>query len=109
MAEAAKLIPGRSPGRRVSVNTIWRWCTRGVHGVRLRSVLLGGRRCTTRPWLQEFTEVITAAAEPPGPAVPEVRTQRQRRGAAERAAEELRATWQRRKRPPGGSGAAPPP
>src|SRR5262249_38167301 len=47
LTQAAKLIPGRSEGKTASVNTLWRWCIRGVHGTRLRSVLIGGRRCTT--------------------------------------------------------------
>src|SRR5437016_1510804 len=48
LAEAAALIPGRTPGKRVYVNTVWRWCRKGVRGVRLQSVLIGGQRCTTR-------------------------------------------------------------
>jgi hypothetical protein len=108
LTEAAKLIPGRASGRRVSVTTLWRWCIRGVHGVRLRSVLVGGHRCTTRTWLQEFIEAITSAAEPPERTSPQVRTPRQRQSAADRAAEELKAAWQQHKCPPAGGGAPPP-
>lgn len=109
LAEAAKVIPGRASGKRVSINTLWRWCTRGVHGIRLRSVLVGGHRCTTRPWLEEFIEAITSAADPPERlGAPQVRTQRQRQSASDRAADELKAAWQRRRRRSTEGGAAPP-
>src|ERR1051325_1987914 len=29
LTEAAKLIPGRRPGKRVSLGTLWRWCMQG--------------------------------------------------------------------------------
>ena len=57
MTEAAALLPGRKPGKRLYVNTVWRWCMKGLrNGVRLRSVLIGGQRLTTRRWLQEFIQ-----------------------------------------------------
>src|SRR5262245_20383235 len=60
LAEAAKLLPGRRPGKRISVGTLWRWCQRGFrHGVRLKSVLIGGQRCTTREWLQDFIKALS--------------------------------------------------
>jgi hypothetical protein len=102
LTEAAKSIPGRRPGKRASLGTIWRWCNRGLrNGIRLKSVLVGGHRCTTRQWLNEFIEVMSQASLPERHQPPVPRTPSQRQAASERAAEELKAAWERRKRPPG--------
>jgi Protein of unknown function (DUF1580) len=94
LAEAAKLIPGRHAGQRVSIPTMWRWCVRGVHnGIRLQSVLVGGRRCTTRRWVQNFIDAMTRASPIPAPDSMKLRTPSQRHRASERATEELRAAW----------------
>jgi Protein of unknown function (DUF1580) len=94
LTEAAKLIPGRQPGKRMAVGTIWRWCKRGVRdGIRLKSVLIGQQRYTTREWLQEFIDALTQAAEPDGNEPLRLRTPRQRRTAAEQATEELKKMW----------------
>ena len=94
LTEAAKLIPGRVPGKRMAVGTIWRWCRRGVrNGIRLKSVLIGQQRFTTRAWLQEFIDALTQAAEPDGREPLHLRTPRQRQTAAERATEELKEMW----------------
>jgi len=110
MTEAAALLPGRKPGKRLYVNTVWRWCMKGLrNGVRLRSVLIGGQRLTTRRWLQEFIQAISEAREPGDSSPPPViRTPRQRQSASERAAEELKAAWKQRRRPSGEGDAQPP-
>lgn len=102
LTEAARLIPGRRPGKRVSLGTIWRWCNQGLRqGIRLKSVLIGGQRCTTRRWLEEFIEAMSQESQPgvaDRPAA--IRTPTQRQTASERAAEELKAAWKGRR--PGG-------
>jgi hypothetical protein len=109
MTEAAALLPGRKPGKRLYVNTVWRWCMKGLrNGVRLRSVLLGGQRLTTRRWLQEFIQAMSESREPGGSSPPVIRTPRQRQSASERAAEELKAAWNRRRRSAAEGGAPPP-
>jgi hypothetical protein len=50
-------------GRRVSVPTVWRWMLYGVRGAKLRSVLIGGRRFTTRQWAERFIADVTAARD----------------------------------------------
>lgn len=50
-AEAAKLLPERA---RPSYGTWHRWCTVGLDGVRLESVMIRGRRYTTKEALQAF-------------------------------------------------------
>lgn len=101
MTEAAALLPGRKPGKRLYVNTIRRWCMKGLrNGVRLRSVVIGGHRLTTRRWLQEFIQAMSEAREPGEPRPPVIRTPRQRKSAAERAVEEWKALWKKGDRPP---------
>jgi len=81
LTEAAKTLPGR-----VALSTIWRWMQRGVRGVRLQTVLVGGLRYTSREALQRFVEATTAAAD--GQPIP-ARTSRQRQKAIEQAEREL--------------------
>jgi len=101
LTEAAALLPGRKPGKRLYVNTIRRWCMKGLrNGVRLRSVLIGGHRLTTRRWLQEFIQAMDEAHEPGQSSPPVIRTPRQRKSAAERAVEEWKAFWKKGDRPP---------
>jgi hypothetical protein len=57
LAEAARLLP-----KRPNPATLWRWRKKGVRGVRLQTVLIGGRRYVTRNALQQFIEAVTAAA-----------------------------------------------
>jgi hypothetical protein len=49
LSEAAELLPNRP-----HVSTLWRWCRRGVKGVRLRTLIVGGRRYTTPSFLEDF-------------------------------------------------------
>jgi hypothetical protein len=108
LAEAAALLPGRKPGKRLYVNTVWRWCVKGLRGVRLRSVLVGGQRLTTRRWLREFLQAMNEARDPGGASPPVIRTPRQRQSASERAAEELKAAWKQRRRSAAEGDAQPP-
>jgi hypothetical protein len=63
LKQAARTVPGRS-GRHPHVATIYRWATRGVRGVILETLQVGGTKCTSREALQRFFEAIT---EPQGP------------------------------------------
>lgn len=55
LSEAAKLLPGRP-----AASTLWRW-SRGLRGVRLATVLIGGKRYTNRSAIQKFSAALTAA------------------------------------------------
>ena len=57
-----ELVKERLPGKRLSPATIWRWRLKGVRGVRLESVLVGGCWCTTRAAFAEFLRAQTAVA-----------------------------------------------
>ena len=51
-------IPGKP-----NPSTLWRWHTRGVRGVKLETVVLGGRRWTSREAISRFAEASTRAAD----------------------------------------------
>ena len=57
VGQAARAVPYRP-----NVCTVWRWLERGVRGVRLESVLMGGRRFTSQEALERFFTATTAAA-----------------------------------------------
>src|SRR5689334_23194438 len=61
LAEASKTVPGKN-GHGVNPSTVWRWALRGVGGVRLEVLRLGGRTCTSKQALQRFYERCTSAA-----------------------------------------------
>jgi hypothetical protein len=88
LAQAARLLPSLRAGRPVDPSTLWRWASRGLHGVRLPIVRVGGTACTSREALRKFLADVEAArqkavAPPPAPV--------QRPPAADRAADELAA------------------
>jgi hypothetical protein len=57
--DAARYLP---ENHRPSYATWWRWSRRGVKGIRLRTLVIGGRRYTTPSAVQEFIAEVTAAA-----------------------------------------------
>jgi hypothetical protein len=78
-------------GKHVHVNTVWRWCVRGVRGgIRLRSEMIGGTRCTTTEWLDTFIAELNAGGAPVPVAM---RTPTQRARASGEALEELARVW----------------
>ncbi len=58
LADAASELPRRRLGRRPDVSTLHRWVTRGLRGVRLEAVQVGGCRCTSREALLRFFEQL---------------------------------------------------
>ena len=54
LTEAAGLLPRRRRGRKPAVQTLYRWASHGVRGVRLETIQIGGTRCTSREALQRF-------------------------------------------------------
>jgi hypothetical protein len=83
----------RSQGRKISIETLYRWCHRGlVNGNRLQAVKVGGRWFTTRKWVQDFIRAgqPDLTAENFGTSI---RTRLQRERAAAWAERELRRLW----------------
>lgn len=72
-------------GRRKSLATLHRWRLRGVKGVRLESILIGGLRYTS---LEAIDRFIAAQNADDAPAVPVI-TASQRRRQSEAARAEL--------------------
>ncbi len=92
LAQAAAELPRRRAGRKTSIQTLYRWCSTGCRGVRLRYVQVGATRCTTRLWLSDFIGALTAAAEhTPAPAAPAKPISPTRRRELERVDAELAA------------------
>ncbi len=57
-------LPGRLPGKKISKSTVFRWISKGVRGgIRLRTILVGGLRCTTLVWLREFLDALNGQEE----------------------------------------------
>ena len=85
LAAAARTLPGRT-GRGLHAATVWRWSLRGVRGVCLETVMIGGIRYTSREALERFIAATTSAAKG---ATPIFRTSAQRLRAIEAAEREL--------------------
>jgi len=60
LKEVAAMVPGLCGGR-MNPQTVYRWATRGVRGVKLETVMVGGRRLTSREAVRQFIETLTAA------------------------------------------------
>ncbi len=50
-------------GKRIHPSTFQRWRLRGVRGVKLASILVGGERYSSEEELQSFVAATTAAAD----------------------------------------------
>lgn len=81
LREAIRLIPGRP-----HIATIYRWIARGVRGVRLRTLAVGGVHYVTRADIADFL----AGLNPDRTSSPPRQTIRQRQRAIEAAERELR-------------------
>lgn len=53
-----KFLPKRRNKKRLHPATIFRWAQRGVHGIKLQTVQIGGTRCTTIAMLGEFFDAL---------------------------------------------------
>ena len=83
-SEAAKVFPGRP-----NSSTIWRWHKCGIKGIRLETIVVGGRRYTSREAIGRFIERTTRAAD--GSHAHQAATPARRKREIERAERELDA------------------
>jgi hypothetical protein len=88
--EAGRFLP---EDYRPSCATWWRWWRKGVKGIRLRTLVIGGRRYTTPAAVQDFITQVTAASNGDRPPA---RTPRQRQRAIEAAERELECDRKRK-------------
>ena len=51
----------RRGGRPLHVSAYHRWASKGLNGIRLRTVKAGGARASTRAWLRQFFDALAAA------------------------------------------------
>jgi hypothetical protein len=80
---------GRRPGRPIHRATLERWMTRGVSGVRLESLKLGGIRMTSEEALVRFLERVSDPHATPDSATPSMAATAHARAERELAAEGL--------------------
>ena len=59
LAKAARKIPGRT----VSPQTIYRWCSTGIDGIKLETLVIGGRMQTSLESLTRFFAAVTEAKQ----------------------------------------------
>lgn len=62
LTDAARLLP-----RRPHPSTLWRWWKRGVKGVKLETVVVGGIRYTSVEAMQRFAERLSEVGGDPLP------------------------------------------
>jgi hypothetical protein len=84
-------LPCRRRGRKPSVSTFFRWASKGVRGVRLEVVQIGGTKCTSVEALQRFFNALTAI----GSRADSTDRSAGQAERAERAEQELAARWQK--------------
>ena len=51
-------VPNELPGE-ITASTVWRWATRGVGGIRLETVKVGGRKLTSRQAIGRFIDATS--------------------------------------------------
>jgi hypothetical protein len=54
LADVPRLLPRRRGGKTPHVATAYRWSTRGLRGIVLETIQVGGTRCTSREALARF-------------------------------------------------------
>ena len=81
IGKAASLFPGQRP----HVATLWRWAQKGVRGVKLDTVTIGGRRYVDPESVARFIDATSAGAAGIAPPVTPLTAWRRAAIAAARA------------------------
>ena len=63
LRDAPRHLPARPNGKRVHVSACYRWTSRGVCGVRLEAIKIGGSTYTSIEALQRFAERLSGAGD----------------------------------------------
>lgn len=63
VGQLAKRLPSIQ-GARPNQSTIWRWMHKGIRGVRLETIAVGGRTCTTWKAYLAFANAIAGGRGP---------------------------------------------
>lgn len=64
LRDVPRCLPPRPNGKHVHISAVYRWTLRGIRGVVLETIQVGGTRYTSREAIQRFSERLTG----PGPA-----------------------------------------
>ena len=59
LTQATIYLPRRRRGRKAATSTLHRWATRGLRGVVLETIRIGGTRCTSLQALQRFFDRLS--------------------------------------------------
>lgn len=76
--EAARLIP-QVNGKSVHSTSVWRWARKGLRGVRLDCLRIGGRFCTSMEAVERFGKAMAELPTPNGNSAPPPARRRRRR------------------------------
>lgn len=60
ISEVPRRLPPRTTGKRVHISAVYRWLQRGVRGVVLESVRVGGSTYTSVEALQRFADQLSS-------------------------------------------------
>jgi hypothetical protein len=90
--QATGVIPPRRRGRKAAASTLHRWATRGLRGVKLEMIMIGGTRCTSVAALQRFFDQLSALDADVSQTAGGPQTNQQR---AAQADQELAKRWSR--------------
>ena len=58
--DVPKHLPPRPTGKRVHVSAVYRWLLRGIRGIRLESLKIGGTTYTSKEALQRFADQLSS-------------------------------------------------
>ncbi|MCK6484476.1 MAG: DUF1580 domain-containing protein [Phycisphaerae bacterium] len=65
LRDVPRCLPPRPTGKRLHISAVYRWTLRGVRGVRLETVKIGGTTYTSREAIQRFSERLSGAEPAP--------------------------------------------
>ena len=77
LRDVPRCLPPRSNGKRLHISAVYRWSLRGIRGVRLETVKVGGTTYTSREAIQRFSERMSGT-EPAAQLINPVSRARQR-------------------------------
>ncbi len=84
LRQACSFIPSRVHGKNLHYSTLWRWASRGVRGVKLEVLRIGGGAYVTREGIDRFIAALNTGANA-APAARKERTAKCRAADIERA------------------------
>ena len=59
ICDVPRRLPPRSTGKRVHISAVYRWVQRGVRGLRLETIKVGGTAYTSQEALQRFADGLS--------------------------------------------------